>query len=242
MLSRFLGLRLVQRRTILCTTWFSNFCLAALLGVPLIWWFVCGESFLSLTQRLPADVLVVEGWIGRDGVRAAAVEFKQGGYQYVIATGGQSTGRGWAEAGWSYAEGADHELIRAGVPENRIIVAPSEDTDNQRTYESAVAVGRALAARGIHPKALIVFTLGPHARRSRLVFAKLSRTEVGVVSWSPSRDESVPWWQCSDRAKELLTETAGYLFEALLNSGRGMNSPANAAICNQLPETHQNIN
>jgi hypothetical protein len=38
--------------------------------------------------RLPAEILVVEGWIGRDGVRAPAAEFEQSGYQYVVATGG----------------------------------------------------------------------------------------------------------------------------------------------------------
>ena len=112
--------------------------------------------------------------------------------------------------------------MRSGVPEEKIIVAPSRDTERQRTYESAVAVFRALEARGIHPKTLNVFTLGPHARRSRLVFAKVLRpgTEVGVVDWIPSDDQTSPWWQSSDRAKDLLTETAGYVYEALFNSGR----------------------
>lgn len=168
---------------------------------------------------------MVEGWIGRDGVGAAAVEFKRGGYQYIIATGGLGTARGWADPGWSYADGADHELIRLGVPEERIVVAPSGDSETQRTYESAVAVRRALEVRSMHPKALNVFTWGPHARRSRLVFAKVQGpgTEVGVVSWTPTRDEALPWWRSSDRAKELLTETAGYLYEMFFDSGRMSN-------------------
>jgi DUF218 domain-containing protein len=178
--------------------------MVVLVAIPVVWWCSNGESFLSLTKRLPADVLVVEGWIGSDGVRAAAAEFERRGYQYVVATGGLSTARGWGEAGWSYAEGADHELIRSGVPEDRIMVAPSEDAESQRTYESAVAVRRSLAARGIHPKALNVFTWGPHARRSRLVYAKVFQpgTEVGVVSWVPSGYQAVPWWRSSERAKE----------------------------------------
>jgi DUF218 domain-containing protein len=198
-------------------------------GGPLTWWSICGESFLSLTERLPAEILVVEGWVGRDGVRAAAAEFEEGGYQYVIATGGLSVASGWSEGGWSYAEGAHHELLRSGVPEDRIIVAPSGDAQSQRTYESAVAVRRALAARGIHPKALNVFTWGPHGRRSRLVFAKVSGMEVGVIGWTPSGDQAVPWWRSSDRAKDLLVETAGYVYEVLLDSGRGFSSLGNGA-------------
>jgi DUF218 domain len=216
-------LRLVQRRTLWCPTLLGSFCVALFLAVPAVWWCFYGESFLSLTERRSAEVLVVEGWIGSDGVRAAATEFDQRGYKYVVVTGGFTTAKGWGQAGWSYAEGADHELIRSGVPEERIIVAPSRNSESQRTYKSAVATYRALEARGIHPKALNVFTLGPHAKRSRLVFAKVlgAGTEVGVVGWTPFNDQALPWWRSSDRAKELLTETAGYLYEALLNSGRG---------------------
>jgi hypothetical protein len=35
----------------------------------------------------------------------------------------------------------------------------------------------------------------------------------------------MPWWQSSERAREMITETAGYLFEAILNAGRRSNSP-----------------
>ena len=44
--------------------------------------------------------------------------------------------------------------------------------------------------------------------------------KVGVVSWIPSDYQALPWWRSSDRAEDLLTET-GYLYEFLLNSGRG---------------------
>jgi uncharacterized SAM-binding protein YcdF (DUF218 family) len=216
-------LRLVQSRTVCCPTWLGLFCVIVLMLIPVAWWCRCGESFLSLTSRLPAEILVVEGWIGHDGVRAAAKEFEQGGYQYVVATGGLSTNKGWEQSGWSYAEGAEGELIRSGVAQDRIIVAHAGHAENQRTYESAVAVRRALQSRGFHPKSINVFTLGPHARRSRLVFAKVYQpgTQVGVIGWVPTSDRNVPWWRSSDRARELLAETAGYVYEVLLNSGRG---------------------
>jgi uncharacterized SAM-binding protein YcdF (DUF218 family) len=151
--------------------------------------------FLSLTERRPAEILVVEGWIGRDGVRAAATEFERGVYRYVITSGGVSESEGWTEGGWSYAEGAQQELIRSGVPEAKIIVAPAMDVERQRTYESALAVWRKLQSLSIKPKSINIFTLGPHARRSRLVFAKVegSETRVGVISWTPSCNQAGPW-------------------------------------------------
>jgi uncharacterized SAM-binding protein YcdF (DUF218 family) len=221
-------LRLVQRRMLWCPTWLGAFCVAFLLAAPAVWCFCYGESFLSLTDRQPADVLVVEGWIGPEAIRAAAAEFQQRGYQYVVATGGMTSGERWEQSGWSYAEGAEHALFRSGVPPDKIIAAPARQTENQRTFENAVAVWRALQARGIHPKALNVFTLGPHARRSLSVFAKVCQpgTQVGVIGWVPPGDASTRWWQSSDRARELLAEAAGYLFESLFNSGRSTNSPS----------------
>jgi uncharacterized SAM-binding protein YcdF (DUF218 family) len=123
---------------------------------------------------------------------------------------------------------AGRELIRSGIPIDKIIIAPAKEAENQRTYESAVGVLRALRAKGINPKSINVFTYGPHARRSRLVLAKVygPGTEVGVISWVPTETGTTRWWQSSERAREMITETAGYLFEFLLNSGRRSNSPS----------------
>jgi hypothetical protein len=200
-----------------------------MLALPLIstiWWGSCGESLLSLNQRLQPDVLVVEGWIGLDGVRAAQDEFKEHGYRYIVATGDLHSDP-WREDHRNLAEMTARELVQLGIPENRVLVAPAIESETQRTYQSAVAVWRALQARGIQPHTMNVFTQGAHARRSRLIFAKVEgpETQVGVLSWTPSGYAVGPWWCSTERAKALLTETAGYLFELFLNSGRSSSSP-----------------
>jgi hypothetical protein len=108
-----------------------------------------------------------------------------------------------------------------------VILAKPPDVQNHRTFASAVAVWRILHARGIQTKAVNLFTQGAHARRSRLVFAKvlLPETKVGVISWNPPGYDAGPWWKSSDRALELLKETVGVLYESVLNSGRTSNSP-----------------
>src|SRR5215470_6339782 len=76
LVKRSLQLRLFRRCTIWCPTW-TGLSFALLLLVALISaWFNYGESYLAFTQRSPAEILVVEGWIGRKGVSAAADEFK----------------------------------------------------------------------------------------------------------------------------------------------------------------------
>jgi uncharacterized SAM-binding protein YcdF (DUF218 family) len=195
--------------------------------MPLVWWCCWGESFLSLTERLPADALVVEGWIGLNGVRAAEAEFAQHGYKYIVATGDLHTDP-WDNDHVSFATLTAQELMRLGVPANRIVIAPAVETDTQRTYESARAVRRVLRDAGFKPRYFNVFTLGPHARRSRLVFAKVvsPETKVGAVAWLPPGYDTTPWWSSSERSKAMLTETIGYLYERLFNSGRRTSLPA----------------
>jgi uncharacterized SAM-binding protein YcdF (DUF218 family) len=229
-------LRLVQRRVVFFPTllgWVTL--LAAAASVLLLWWFK-GESYLSCTHRLPAEVLVVEGWIGVEGIREAHLEFEHGGYRYIVATSGLSEER-WSERRYNFAVEAAKILLNSGIPRDRVFVAAPQVTEGQRTYEAAEAVSRALWSRNIHPRALNVFTMGVHARRSRLVFAKVfgPETEVGVIAWIPRDYEPGIWWHSSERAGGYLKETVAYAFEALLNSGRGFQSRPDSAPPESLP-------
>jgi DUF218 domain len=217
-------IRFFRWRKVLWPTWTTWCCSFAVPLVVFLAWFTYGESFLSWTDGVSADILVVEGWIGREGVHSALQEFYRGGYKYIVTSGGE-TFDGWEDRPGNFAEMAAKELVRSGFPKEKIIVAASDNVERQRTFESAVAVWRTLHGAGLNPAAVNVFTLGAHARRSQLVFAKAGplSAKVGVIGWLPSDDKSKVWWRSSERAKMFLSETFGYSFELLLNSGRFSN-------------------
>lgn len=218
-------IQLFQRRTIWWPT-AKGWLLALLLaGVPLGLWCWCGENFLAVTDRQPARILVIEGWIGIEGVTAAKAEFDRGGYDCVVATGGMS-GNKWDTRRWSYAIEAYELLAKLGVPPAKLVLAEPADVPSHRTFVTAWAVRRALADHHLHPGPVNLFTHGVHARRSRLVFSKVLATDepVGVIAWAPDGYFSDPWWGSSERALDLLKETLGYPFEAVLNSGRWGNA------------------
>ena len=196
----------------------------------IIWLCFWSETFFSLTRRVPADVLIVKGWIGSDGIRAAAWEFKKGGYRYIVLTGGFTTGANEGD-GLTYPEMVRHELVGAGIPENQVIAVTTGEIEHERTFNSAVAAWRALQTRGVHATAINVLTLGPHARRTGLVYKKVyaPAIAVGIIAFVPSWYHSEPWWLSGQRTKCLLKETVGYPFELLLNSGRASNSPVSEA-------------
>jgi DUF218 domain len=204
--------------------------LAILLALGLLWLCAWAEPYFSLNRPLSADVLIVEGWIESDGLRAAVAEYQRGFYKYVVVTGGL------AEVGSShdlvsYAELAQRQMVQYGIDQLRIITASSGQVERQRTFKSAVAAWQALRRKGVHPTGINVLTLGPHARRTQLVYEKVfaSDAPVGVITFVPAEYLSEPWWFSVKRTKCLLKETLGYPFELFLNSGRISNSPANAS-------------
>lgn len=212
-------------------------CLFLVVVTPALLWVFQGEAFLAVTERQAAEVLVVDGWIAGPGIRAAANEFRSGGYQYIVTTGGL-TSSAWGQRRWGYAEAAEHVLLKAGVPQDRIILAPASDVSAQRTFASAVAVASALKAKALNPKAINVFSLGVHGRRTALVFQKVlgPQTKVGVIAWRPPEQPTGPWWRSSERAEAFITESVGYLFELLLNSGRSNNTAEEFPVENETAE------
>ena len=79
---------LTRRRTAWLPTWLGGCILFAAGLALLVFWGLAGEKFLSADREVPHDVLIVEGWIHEEPIRAASLEFLKGGYRYVVATGG----------------------------------------------------------------------------------------------------------------------------------------------------------
>ncbi len=219
-------LHLFQRRTVWWPTRLGFVALVMVVVVPIVIWWFFGEGFLATTKREPAEILVVEGWIGINGVQAAKAEFERGGYRYILTTGGVAYNN-WDRTRWDYAESAREILLKAGMAPDKIVTAQAPETEDHRTFKSALASWRTLQTRGINPKTLNIFSVGAHARRSRLVFAKVygNDVKVGMVSWTQTDYSAEPWWHSSERADTFIKETVGYLFELILNSGRGSNHP-----------------
>jgi hypothetical protein len=214
---------LFRRRTVYVPTWFGCLVLLAALVTPITLWTFWGEEFLSTTSKVPAEVLIVEGWTHEDGADAAAAEFARPSehYQYIVAAGGL-TGERWFRARWSDVGIIHKELLHLGISDRVVIGAQAPDVDSQRTYQTALTAVHVLEQHGIHPATVNILTRGVHARRSRLVYAKAfgPHTRVGVIAWTPPGFDSGQWWSSSERAIDFIKESVGYFYEALFSSGR----------------------
>jgi uncharacterized SAM-binding protein YcdF (DUF218 family) len=171
--------------------------------------------FLATTDRVNADVLVVEGWIHRYAIRAAVDEFRSGSYRRVFTTGGPvvGTGRYINDAQTSASVGASL-LRKAGVADESLQMVPSRTVDRDRTYSSAIALRDWIQEHQPSVRRINVLTENTHARRTRLLFQEAfgKEADVGIISVPNPGYPADRWWRYSEGVKEVMSESLSYVY------------------------------
>ena len=197
-------------------TWRARICLALVLVAAALLFVRHIYSFLSVTDRVHGQYLVVEGWIPPETLTNAVAEFQRGGYQAIITSG--TVVRGHLnqppDATVTYANWAASDLRKLGMPEDLVHAAPSFEDHRDRTYGSAVAVKNWLEDHHLPVSSIEVMTIGPHARRSRMLYEEAfgDKVKVGVIA-IPSPDyDTKHWWRYSEGVRDVISETVAYLY------------------------------
>ena len=153
----------------------------------------------------PAALLVVEGWLGERELDDAAAYARRRGYQRVVTSGGPIDSFSTFA---SFAERAAQRL-RERLPGLRIDAAPTPRTAQDRSYASAVWVRDWAQQHAVPIETIDVYSLGAHARRSRVVYRMAfgEKTRVGVIAGMPHDSDVVRWWTTSEAAKAVLGES-----------------------------------
>jgi hypothetical protein len=175
--------------------------------------------FLAVNDPQPAEILVIDGWLPTYDLNRAADEFRRGHYQLMLIASAvyeftsidQDPGN---------AEMISRIMNHDGVPRDRLAFALFPGFQKDRTYYSARAVGDWLAH---HQRAQAPFnlaTLGPHARRSRLLYAKAlgSDARFGVIALDDPAYDPRHWWRFSEGVREVLFEGVAYVYARFIFS------------------------
>jgi hypothetical protein len=183
------------------------------------------SSFLIITDRIPCRVLVVDGWLPTWDLERAAEEYQRGSYDWVLAVRGVS-GFDSIDLGYHYDDYVSDILARHGVPRARLSAVLFPEQARDRTFTSALAVGEWCRRRGIPLPALNVVTVGPHARRSRLLYRRAlgEAVAIGVIGLPDPSYDARHWWRSSEGVREVLFEGVAY-FYVLLFSPSGPSPP-----------------
>jgi hypothetical protein len=176
------------------------------------------HPFLAINAPVRGGVLVVEGWAPDYALGAVVVEFNVHRYTKIFVTGGPVEQGGPLSEYESYAELGAAALVKLGVHSNVVQAVPAPWVAQDRTFASAAALKKWLSKNGGVPARMNLVTIGPHARRSRLLFRKAfgKGPSVGVIAvpvrdYNPSR-----WWRSSPGVRTVTGEVIGYGYARFL--------------------------
>lgn len=173
------------------------------------------QPFLAVTHRVPANILVVEGWVHAYGVDAAVKEFRTGHYRQIYTTGGPVEGIGPTSSIYDTEAHRTAGLLKlAGIPAENVQSVPATYVGKDRTYTSAMVLRNWLRDHGVQVAGINVLTEDAHARRSWLLFSKAmgSMTRVGIISVSSPDYDPDHWWRTSEGVREMIDEGIAYLY------------------------------
>ena len=174
--------------------------------------------FLAAGRPVESDTLVVEGWLPKYGLEQSVALVRTEGYRRVI-TSGTKTEDDWnARPDETYAELAAERLIQLGLDSNIVQAVPSAEDRKDRTYNSAVAVKNWCATNHIHLESLNLLTLGPHARRSRLLYQEAfgDDVKIGVIPLGNRHYDPSRWWRSSEGFREVTSEAIAWFYARFL--------------------------
>lgn len=169
--------------------------------------------FLAITKRVPTEILALDGWLPTDDINKAAAIYLGGHYQRLLDINGaydfQAIDQDRGNANY-----VTHVLVRAGVPREQLYPVLFRGVQVDRTFYSAIAVKDWCSEHGVPLKALDIATLGPHARRSRLLYQKAlgNEVKVGVIALDDPAYDSRHWWRSSDGVREVMFEFVAYIY------------------------------
>ena len=164
--------------------------------VALIAFLLFAHPFLAVTQRVDADLLIVEGWIPGYMMPPAAQEFKDGKYSLFFVSGLLSDPAAEKSAVEPEPVRTAARLAELGVPRDAIITSPAPFARWRRTAKMADAVREKIAALGLKPKGINVITAGPHARETWVAYQHAFGAEmpIGIISIPKNNYPADRWW------------------------------------------------
>jgi hypothetical protein len=191
--------------------------LMLLLGLAFTAWMEA-YPFLARQAPVPAEVLVIEGWVGDDLLAQAAGWAESNGVTKIVATGGPIELGSYLASFRTYAEMTRARMEALGLGAKfELAAVPAEKVRRGRTRESA----RALRAAGAAAGAFNVASEGPHARRSWRAFRDVfgDGAEVGSVALEPTAYGRADWWRCSEGVRAVIGEAIAYAYDVLPGGG-----------------------
>lgn len=207
-----------RRRECVCLTWRGWLLLGLLFGGLSFLSLHAVYPFLAVNDPVPAGLLVVEGWVPDYAFEKTIAEFHLARYQRVYVTGGPLAAGAPLSEHQNYAQLGAAVLTRLGLPASDVQAVPAPAVPEDRTYTSALTLKKWLLDHHVAETNITVLTLGPHARRTRLLFEKAFGKDyhIGVVALDSRGFDPQHWWKSSEGFRTVTGEVIAYGYARVL--------------------------
>jgi hypothetical protein len=175
-------------------------------------------NFLAVTDPVPGGYLVVEGWGPDLFMQDAISEFRRNHYKEMFVTGGPIEKSAMFCEFKTYAELATATLVRMGFDPGLLHAIPARKVRQDRTYTSALALKKWLREHGMNVTSLTIISMGPHSRRSRLLYQKAfgNKIKVGIIAVEDQETDPQHWWTNSQGFRSVTDEMVAYVYARFL--------------------------
>jgi hypothetical protein len=205
---------LIVRRESWCLSLRAKLLVAGILVCALIMAQRTIYPWLSITKRAHGEYLIVEGWLHGDGFDLARSEFTRGNYRKILTSGCKASDGSHAEPKATYADWGAERLRNVGISSDLVEAVPCWVEHRDRTYHSALAIRKWFENHQLSPTAIDVVSMGPHARRTRLLFQEAfgKRVSIGVIAVPDDAYDPAHWWRSSEGVREVVGEGLAYIY------------------------------
>jgi hypothetical protein len=174
-------------------------------------------GFLAENDPVGEGVLVVEAWIPEQALAESANVFNSGGYRCLVVVGGTTQENGESNRTTTDADLAASKLEKLGLDTKKLATISVPDESPGRTLGRATAVKRWLGSSETSVCCVDVFTVGVHARKSRILFrhALGDRYRVGIIAGHEVRYDPRFWLVSRTGVWIVVRNLAGYVYSKL---------------------------
>lgn len=175
------------------------------------------HDFLAPTNRVQANILIIEGWAPPWAMIETAEEYRRANYQHLMVVRPVLDRSSDYDITWDATEYGVAALVKNGVPPERITKILTVSVRRDRTYHCAISARDWLLTNKVSITGINVATVGPHARRSGLLYRKVfSDVPVGTIALQPRSYDHRRWWRYSEGVREVIGEVIAYFYARFL--------------------------
>lgn len=208
-------IRLSKRKEKRSLTWFSRILILLVLFTGFLLIFKSLNGFLSLSKPVPSKALVVEGWMPDYVIKELVDYYEDHHYTRLYITGLPIEKGYYATEFKTFADITLYNLVHFGFDTSGVtIVTIPRSIRTDRTFTTALALKNYMLENYPEIRSLDVFTLGCHARRSRLLFRKAfgEDYDIGIISGKDKSYHMDKWWDSSRGFRTVTNEFLAWLY------------------------------